>query len=396
MNLRLLRNFVLGALAGFALASCKEFADLPDAEITLLSPVKAKRTGPLTYTLTNAFPDPWDVYLVTRDGKRLSETPVAQLLPGTLTAPSDTTVAVADANQRYYFEFRNENNVWYLSERRLPLEGSDNFRDLGGFPAADGRQVKWGMFYRADKLSDLTERDLRYLNSINLQTVVDLRSEEEVAGAPDVLPQGVDYVHLPIYNEAEDTNNIKGRIMEGLFPQDEADNLLVEVNKLLGSSEAYRFQPFIDLVTGGDGVPLAYHCTSGKDRTGFATYLILHTLGVDSALIFDDYLMSNYYRFDRNRKNLRKANLGQYVKPVDPEVLKPLMLVDPKYLQAAVDVIEEEYGTVEAFMEQQYGITDTVREQLRDRYLYPRPPQLKELEAETGTELSDVNAGRQR
>ena len=406
-QLRLLRNFALGAAAGFLLASCKEFAKLPDAEITLVSPVKAARVGPLTYELTNALPDPFDVFLVTREGVRLSAKPVARLSPGSLDAPSVTPLEVADPAERYYFEFANPANRLYVSERRLPLEGADNFRDLGGFPAADGRQIKWGLFYRADKLSDLTEYDLRYLASINLETVVDLRSEQEVAGAPDVLPQGaegepVEYLHLPIYNEAEDTTNIKERILGGLFPQEEADNLLVEVNRLLGSREAYRFQPFIDRFVSGEGVPLAYHCTSGKDRTGFATFLILHTLGVDSALIFDDYLMSNYYRFDRNRRNLRKANLGQYVKPVDPEVLKPLMLVDPRYLRGAVDAIEGEYGTVNAFMEEVYGIDDDMRQRLRDRYLYRNdtgggggggePEVLSARDAAGETDVSTVSA----
>ena len=370
MPRHLFRNLFLGFLTGLVISSCKEYAHLPEAELTLINPVRVKRIGPLTYELTNAFPDPYEVYLVTREGQRLTESPVASLAAGTLETPVVLHVDVPDPNERYFFEYVNPRNTFIVSERRLPLEGADNFRDLGGFPAADGRQIKWGYFYRADKLSELTESDLAYLSNLDLQTVVDLRSEEEIAAAPDVLPKGVEYLHLPIYNEAEDTSNIKGRIMEGLFPREEADNLLVEVNRLLAGSEAYRFQPFIDKFVSGEGVPMAYHCTSGKDRTGFATYLILHTLGVDSVLIFDDYLMSNYYRFDRNKKNLRKANIGQYFKPIDPEVLKPLMLVDPKYLRAAVDVIEEEYGTVEAFMEKQYGITAEIRERLRDRYLY--------------------------
>ena len=370
MRLKLLRNLALGFLTGFVISACKDYAHLPDAELTLLNPVRVKRVGPLTYELTNAFPDAYDVYLVDREGTRLGPAPLTSLTAGSLDTPTVAMVEVADPDQRYYFEYTNPRNTFVVSERRLPLEGADNFRDLGGFPAADGRQIKWGYFYRADKLSELTASDLAYLEGLDLKTVVDLRSEEEIASAPDVLPQGVEYLHLPIYNEAEDTSNIKGRIMEGLFPREEAENLLVEVNRLLAGSEAYRFQPFIDKFVSGEGVPMAYHCTSGKDRTGFATYLILHTLGVDSVLIFDDYLMSNYYRFDRNKKNLRKANIGQYVKPIDPEVLKPLMLVDPKYLRAAVDVIEEEYGTVSDFMEQQYGITPEIRERLRDRYLY--------------------------
>jgi len=354
------------------LLSCKKYTSLPDAEVTLVTPVQAERTDKNRYLLTNALPQAYEVF-VSQEPTGISPTDLisrGKIEAGTPESPSELSIQVNDPSKRYYFTLRNELDSIVVSERRLPLKGSDNFRDLGGLPGADGKHVKWGLFYRADKLSDLNSEDLAYLSNLDLQTVVDLRSEQEVKDAPDVLPKGVEYLHLPIYNEAEDTSDIKGQIMNGLFGVEDANNLLVEVNELLASSEAHRFQQFIDLFVSGEGVPMVYHCTSGKDRTGFATYLIMQTLGVDSALIFDDYLMSNYYRLKRNKKNLRLANLGQYIKPVNPEVLKPLMLVDPKYLRAAVDAIEGRYGTVEAFMEAEYGVTDSIRTELRTRYLY--------------------------
>ena len=377
MSTSLLRlcQFALGAAAGLLLHACKDFAELPEDEVTLVRPVTAKRgmdRGP--YTLRSILPEDFEVYAAMAPGS-VRGAHVGTLPAGSPDSPATLVIADLEPDARYYFDLVGPDNTLRVSERRLPLEGSDNFRDLGGLPAADGKRVRWGVFYRADKLSELTPRDLAYLRSLELESVVDLRSEQEIADAPDVLPRGaadepVDYVHLPIYNEAEDTADIKGQILAGTFGRDDADNLLVEVNRLLASSEAYRFRPFMDLIRDPARVPVAYHCTSGKDRTGFATFLILHTLGVDSALVFDDYLMSNHYRFDRNRRNLRKVNFAQYVKPVDPEVLKPLMLVDPRYLQAAVDEIEARYGTVDSFLLAEYGVTDTVKAQLRERYLY--------------------------
>lgn len=377
MSSQLLRlcQFALGAAAGLLLTACRDFAELPEDEITLVQPVTAKRSADRTaYTLTSILPEAFVVYRTNRPGPERGER-VGILPAGTPDSQSTLVVTGVDPDTRYYFDLEGPENDLRVSERRLPLSGADNFRDLGGLPAANGKRVRWGQFYRADKLSELTPADARYLRSLALESVVDLRSEQEIADAPDVLPQGaqgepVDYVHLPIYNEAEDTADIRGQILEGTFGREDADNLLVEVNRLLGSSEAFRFKPFIDLIRDEARVPVVYHCTSGKDRTGFATFLILHTLGVDSALVFDDYLMSNHYRFERNRRNLRKVNLAQYVKPVDPEVLKPLMLVDPRYLQAAVDEIEAAYGTVDSFLVAEYGITDSVRRSLRERYLY--------------------------
>ncbi len=368
---------MLGFAAGLVLASCKEFAELPEAEATLVEPVTAKRLGERgAYVLQSILPEAFDVYMSEAPGTEPRGAWVGRLLPGVPDTPARLEIPQVRPDIRYYFDLvADDGSEVRVSERRLPLEGADNFRDLGGLPAADGKRIRWGQFYRADKLTELTADDLAYLGSLDLRSVVDLRSEQEVASAPDVLPKGlngqdVNYVHMPIYNEAEDTTDIKGRIMAGTFGRDEADNLLVEVNRLLASREAYRFQAFVDLIQDPQQVPVVYHCTSGKDRTGFATYLLLHTLGVDSAMVFNDYLMSNYYRFDRNRRNLRKINLAQYVKKVDPEVLKPLMLVDPAYLQAAVSEIETQYGTVDSFLVKEYGLTKERKEALRERYLY--------------------------
>ncbi len=377
MPLSTLGKFLLGFAAGLVLAACKDFAELPEAAATLVEPVTAKRLqerGP--YLLQSILPEAFDVYMSEAPGVEPRGEFVGRLLPGVPDTPATLEIPQVRPDIRYYFDLvADDGSEVRVSERRLPLEGADNFRDLGGLPAADGKRLRWGQFYRADKLDELTEGDLTYLGSLDLRSVVDLRSEQEVASAPDVLPKGangkpVNYVHLPIYNEAEDTTDIKGRIMSGTFGRDEADNLLVEVNKLLASREAYRFQPFVDLIQDPQQVPVVYHCTSGKDRTGFATYLLLHTLGVDSAMVFNDYLMSNYYRFDRNRRNLRKVNLAQYVKKVDPEVLKPLMLVDPAYLQAAVQEIESQYGSVDTFLVKEYGLTVEKKQVLRERYLY--------------------------
>ena len=372
MSNSILAILVIGTLAVVLFVACNKNSTLPEAEITLVTPVQAERTSSKRYVLSNALPQTYQVYDGVLDGSTSNATmkQIGTIGSGSFQNPSKLTVEVDDPQKRYYFTLRNDLDTIIVSERQLKLKGSDNFRDLGGLPGADGKHIKWGLFYRSDKLSDLSKKDIALLSNLGLKTVVDLRSEQEIAEAPDVLPQGVEYLHLPIYNEAEDTSNIKGQILDGTFEVVDANNLLVEVNRLFATSEAHRFQKFVDLFVEGEELPLVYHCTSGKDRTGFATYIILHTLGVDSALIFDEYLMSNYYRYSRNKRNVRLANWGQHVKKINPEVLIPLMLVDPTYLQAAVDAIRKEYNTVDAFLETQFGITDSVRQELRNRYLY--------------------------
>ena len=349
------------------------FAKLPPRERTLVEPVYAMRRtdSDANYFLFNGTANRYTVYANTEPTAVIRGRSWT-LKPGERDDPERLKIKGLDPGLRYYFTVVDEAAGVHLivSERMLPLDGPDNFRDLGGLPTADGRRVKWGHFYRADALDDLSADDLDYVASLDVATVMDFRSETERAAAPDVLPEGIDYRHVPIYNESEDTTQIRERIRAGTFPVEEAENLLVEVNRLLGSSEADRFQPFANAIASPDALPLVYHCTSGKDRTGFATLLILSLLGVNEAVVFDDYLMSNYYRYDANGKKLLLANLGSVVEPVDPEVVRPLLLVDPAYLRAAVDTINAQYGSVAAFAADVYGITPEVRARMRERYTY--------------------------
>ena len=113
-----------------------------------------------------------------------------------------------DNNFRYYFLFvfsntNNEVKKIEVSERILPLSGVFNFRDLGGYPTKDGKSIKWGVLYRSSSLSDATTDDEKYLSKINLKTIIDLRTIDEIQSEPDIVPNGINYYHLPIYSSKE-------------------------------------------------------------------------------------------------------------------------------------------------------------------------------------------------
>ncbi len=257
-----------------------------------------------------------------------------------------------------------------VSDKRLPLSGSNNFRDIGGIPTRDGRFVRWGQIYRSDRLSALTKEDQTYLASLGLKTVIDFRSQAEVAKDPDRLPSGAEYIKAPIIFDVEDTTQLRERIISGDISVDEASDILVEGNRLFATDMASRFQPFIDCVLENKG-PLVYHCTSGKDRTGFATMLMLSALNVGRDTIVEDYMLSNYYRYDMNSKRLNKLRYAAIVKPrLDLGTLAPLMVVDRRYINAAYDAIEKKYGNVNAFLEAEYGLTSEKRAELIDLYTY--------------------------
>ena len=231
------------------------FAKLPPRERTLVEPVYAMRRtdSDANYFLFNGTANRYTVYANTEPTAVIRGRSWT-LKPGERDDPERLKIKGLDPGLRYYFTVVDEAAGVHLivSERMLPLDGPDNFRDLGGLPTADGRRVKWGHFYRADALDDLSADDLDYVASLDVATVMDFRSETERAAAPDVLPEGIDYRHVPIYNESEDTTQIRERIRAGTFPVEEAENLLVEVNRLLGSSEADRFQPFANAIASPD------------------------------------------------------------------------------------------------------------------------------------------------
>ena len=266
-----------------------------------------------------------------------------------------------------------------VSDKRIPLEGSNNFRDIGGIPTRDGRFLRWGQIYRSDRLSALTDDDLAYLESLGLRTVYDFRSEEEVARDPDLIPAGteIEYINEPIIFDVEDTTNLRERIVSGEIEAAEASEILVEGNRLFATDMAPRFRPFIDCLLEGKG-PIVYHCTSGKDRTGFATMLLLSAVNVGRDTIVDDYLLSNYYRYEMNTRRLKRLRYAQVIKRhLDLNTIAPLMIVDRRYINAAFDAIEERYGTVDAFLEAEYGLDAEKRAELIDRYTYGPPVEVE-------------------
>ena len=123
-----------------------------------------------------------------------------------------------DPDTRYYFEMVSDAGVkTTISQRRVPLEGSVNFRDLGGYKTVDGRRVKWGLVFRSDNLGRLTDRDVAYLEKMGIRLVCDFRTPAEAKKLPDRFPRDkrAKYQHLPIRHGEFDPANAFERIQKG-------------------------------------------------------------------------------------------------------------------------------------------------------------------------------------
>jgi protein-tyrosine phosphatase len=246
-----------------------------------------------------------------------------------------------------------------------------NFRDMGGLVCKDGSCIKYGKIYRTPKLVPKNKADRNYLRSLNLDVVIDFRTEEEAEEAPDWLPAGVEYIHVPVFSidmfpylavtwsATKATIHLKGE----------------EISKLKESKfESYRMMPFSHNAYAAlfnqmdEGKTLVFHCTQGKDRTGIAAMLIETAFMRDEKEIRKEFLKSNDARKKENKlielflkligKNKRLIEDITYCESVHEELLG-----------TAYETILQKYDSIGAFLKQEYGITQERIEKWRKFYL---------------------------
>jgi protein-tyrosine phosphatase len=179
--------------------------------------------------------------------------------------------------------------------REIDLDGTRNTRDIGGYTTSEGRRVRWGLLYRSDQLDDLSDEDLRTLRKRGLRRVYDFRTQVEKEDAPDRLDPGVQYVALPISYPSMDPDHLRRLILRGGGGEGYFEDLLNRANRSFVLDNATQIAAFLESLTEPGALPALFHCTYGKDRTGFVAALTLEILGVSQQKAVQDYLLSNDY-----------------------------------------------------------------------------------------------------
>lgn len=177
----------------------------------------------------------------------------------------------------------NEHPSSRMPMRRIHLDGPVNFRDVGGYRTADGSTVRWREVYRADALHEMSDRDAQIVfEDLEIGLVIDLRSEREVdlVGTGPVGSSGATWVHLSVIDETQPAQDTWRALLEDV-PMSE------RYSRILGQAGP-RFVEALELIA-ESSVPLVFHCTAGKDRTGILAALLLGALGVPDAEIAQDY-----------------------------------------------------------------------------------------------------------
>ncbi|MFI8951027.1 tyrosine-protein phosphatase [Streptomyces sp. NPDC053750] len=260
--------------------------------------------------------------------------------------------------------------------RHIALQGAVNVRDLGGYRTEKGRQVRYGQVFRADGLGRLTDADVSKLAALDLRTVVDFRVPLEVRhDGADRLPEGVTAVSRPVNDLG-----LYGRTTEVIGSKDpvrqqeelgdgKAEQMMRSIYRtfVTDADSRRRFAALVRDIARHKRTPLLYHCTSGKDRTGWMSFLLLRAVGVPAETAEKDYLLSNEFRSEADRRTREALKQAGHLQ--NPDLLIPLQEVREDYLEAAVDQAEEDYGSLRGYLTDGLGLDAPTLAQLRARLL---------------------------
>lgn len=258
------------------------------------------------------------------------------------------------------------NDLLITKKRRIELEGAVNFRDLGGFKSTTGKSVKWSKVYRSDGLSRLTEDDLEKLKGLKIKTIVDFRSEKEKTKSPDKIPDhsSVNYVHLPIKSGEFDYITALNILTknESEWPDHDfmMQNYLNYVDQCSG-----QWRTVLDLLAEEKNLPLLFHCTAGKDRTGACAAIILSMLSVAESDIVDDHQASNLF-IEPIAVQIRSRLRDQ---GINADKLEPFLSAPKNAILEFLNLINSRYGSILSYLTDELSMTQTKIEQIKSNLL---------------------------
>jgi protein-tyrosine phosphatase len=240
--------------------------------------------------------------------------------------------------------------------RSLQLSGATNFRDLGGYVGQGGRTVRWRQLFRSDHLADLTPDDLAVVQQLGVARVLDFRGKTERLPQACIIPGAV--VHS-LAIEPTVVQGLKALIDAGqLVNVHQAVGLMQQTYRDFVADNSPRFAEFFGHLLSHDA-PLVFHCTAGKDRTGFAAALLLEALGVPRSVIWQDYLLTNdYYQIPSHNPT-----------GLSPEVMNVLWRVQTNFLEAAFEVVDADFGSVARYLKDALGVDAPAQARLAALYL---------------------------
>jgi protein-tyrosine phosphatase len=259
----------------------------------------------------------------------------------------------------------------------LEISTVPNLRDVGGYRKRDGATVARGLVYRSDTFNPMSSGDMKKLEQIGLKNDYDLRTTAEVRVKPDQVPPGIQY-HL--LNVLADAKSAAPAQLEALLHQPKKANAVLGGGRVEAMfTEGYR--EFVSLpsaklsyrtlflsLADQQKLPAVFHCTTGKDRTGWAAAALLTLLGVPKETVVADFMRSNEYTLPQ----FNHAIDSFVAAGGDRDIPVAIFGVKKEYLEASFDEMQKQYGTIEKYFAEGLGIDDAGQKALRDLFLAKR------------------------
>ncbi|WP_072687224.1 tyrosine-protein phosphatase [Rhodococcus marinonascens] len=257
----------------------------------------------------------------------------------------------------------------------IPLTSVPNLRDVGGVRASDGAKVRSGVYYRSTDLSRVADSDMAVLANLGIRTVYDLRTAGEREAAPDILPDGARAVALDVLAD-KGMRSVPAQMLQVISDPTIAERELGGGRAIEYFEGSYRdfvlmpsavssYRELFGGLASNSGTPVLVHCTTGKDRTGWATASLLLLLGVSEEDVFHDYMLTN--------ELLLSALAGVFENFVeaggDRALLEPVLGVRRQYLEVSLATMRERYGSIENYFSDGLGLDTKVQALLRERMI---------------------------
>ena len=233
----------------------------------------------------------------------------------------------------------------------ISIESVSNFRDV-----SIGSKMKKNLLFRCAKLSTLNDRDICVLENLNPHAIIDFRDPKEIKKAPDNLSAKLlkKYINLPI----------SASTLSRMAAQKEIDGDSVESYEKV-MEDSYRmyinnhkvvWTKFFEILLKSNKLPIIFHCSAGKDRTGIASFMIQSIFKNPMDLIFENYLISNDLLTIKAATAEQSTNSSNQDSLVTKNMLTTLGKVQQSYLNAAIDEIDKKYSSLENYFISQLGL----------------------------------------
>lgn len=223
-----------------------------------------------------------------------------------------------------------------MSARRLPISGTYNVRDIGGYRTVDGKVVKTGVLFRGDSLHRIDHEGRAILASLGIRTLIDLRDSDERRAYPDQL-DGIDatvYWH-PLVDGSRADRQRNGNLS------------LADAYRTILAERGERLTAAIRQLAAPHALPVFVHCMAGKDRTGLVVALVLSAIGVDERDIIEDYAASGLFLDAAYRSEATKRALARGLSAGE---ITAILASKPEYMESTLDWIRTRHRSVAAYL----------------------------------------------